>query len=143
MKKIIRLTEQDLVRLVRKIVKEQPDEKFDTPYNKEFMRNSKNKKTNTTNINTPTNFKAMATVEDDMVMEFSVINFTVDGDRVDMFIIDPVSKKRLYVTNFDGPIYDPSNSKVVYKNSIFQNVNKRNYNQIAKSKNIPVEFVME
>jgi hypothetical protein len=143
MKKTIRLTEQDLVRLVKKIIKEQPDEKFDTPYNKELMRNSQNLQKNTANINKPSNFKAEANVEDDMMMDFPVIEFTIDYDKVDMFIIDPVSKKRLYVTDFKGPIYDPSNSKTIYKNSYFTNINKQNYKQIAKSNNIPIGEILE
>ena len=38
MKKIIKLTESDLMNIVKRVLEEQPDEKFDTPYNKELMR---------------------------------------------------------------------------------------------------------
>jgi len=40
MKKIIKLTESDLINIVKRVLEEQPDEKFDTPYNKELMRNT-------------------------------------------------------------------------------------------------------
>ena len=40
MKKVIKLTESDLINIVKRVLKEQPEEKFDTPYNKELMRNA-------------------------------------------------------------------------------------------------------
>jgi hypothetical protein len=121
MKKIIRLTEQDLVKLVKKVVKEQ---------------SSLNKK--------PSNFKAYAHVEGDMVMEFPVVSFT-DGNRygegIVMNIIHPVNNKELYVKNFEGPIYDFTTKKMVYTSSDFSNINVKNYKQIAQSQNIPVSVM--
>jgi hypothetical protein len=38
MKKVIKLTESDLINIVKRVLEEQPDTKFDTPHNKEFMR---------------------------------------------------------------------------------------------------------
>lgn len=38
MKKVVRLSESDLNRIVRKVLNEQPDEKFDTPYNKKLLK---------------------------------------------------------------------------------------------------------
>lgn len=43
MGKVIRLTESDLVRIVNKVIWEQPDSKFDTPHNKELMRQQQSK----------------------------------------------------------------------------------------------------
>lgn len=40
MKKVIKLTESDLLNIVKRVINEQSDEKFDTPYNKELMRNT-------------------------------------------------------------------------------------------------------
>ena len=121
MRKIVRLTEQDLVKLVKKVVKEQ---------------SSLNKKTS--------NFKAYAHVEGDMVMEFPVVSFT-DGNRygagVVMNIIHPVNNKELYVKNFEGPIYDFTTKKMVYTSSDFSNINVKNYKQIAQSQNIPVSVM--
>ena len=48
MKKIIKLTESDLINIVKRVLEEQPDEKFDTLYNKEFMRNANKPITNYT-----------------------------------------------------------------------------------------------
>ena len=44
MKKVIKITESDLIRIVKRVLEEQPDEKFDTPYNKEFIRNGLSQK---------------------------------------------------------------------------------------------------
>jgi hypothetical protein len=38
MKKIIKLKESDLINIIKRVLNEQPDSKFDTPYNKELMR---------------------------------------------------------------------------------------------------------
>lgn len=48
MKKIIKLTESDLINIVKRVLEEQPDEKFDTPYNKELMRKANKPITNYT-----------------------------------------------------------------------------------------------
>jgi hypothetical protein len=40
MKKVIKLKESDLIRIVKRVLEEQPDNKFDTPYNKELMKNA-------------------------------------------------------------------------------------------------------
>jgi hypothetical protein len=40
MKKVIKLTESDLIKIVKRVLEEQPDEKFDTPYNKQLMKNA-------------------------------------------------------------------------------------------------------
>jgi hypothetical protein len=143
MKKIVKLTEQDLVRIIKKVIQEQPDSKFDTPYNKAFVSNSaKNKPTtNKPTTNKPTNFNATAVVEDDMYMEFPVVKFTVSGSNVKMFFNDDSyssGTKFLYVNNFGGPIYDTSTNKVIYRDSNFQNINNGNYKQISKSQNIPM-----
>jgi hypothetical protein len=37
MKKVIKLTETDLINIVKRVLNEQPDQKFDTPYNKGLM----------------------------------------------------------------------------------------------------------
>ena len=40
MKKIIRLTESDLTRIIKRVISEQPDSHFDTAYNKKFTRDN-------------------------------------------------------------------------------------------------------
>ena len=41
MKKIIRLTESDLTRIIKRVISEQiPDSRFETEYNKKFMRDN-------------------------------------------------------------------------------------------------------
>lgn len=137
MKKIVKLTESDLVRIIKKIVKEQPDSKFDTPYNKGFLSNSaKNSATNK-----PTNFRAKATVNGDSYGEFPVVKFTVSGSNVKMFFIfkDYYDKEKLlYVNNFQGPIYDANTNKIEFAEADFNNINNQNYKQISKSQNIPI-----
>ena len=83
--------------------------------------------------NVLSNFKAEANVEDDMVMQFRVKGLSyIDGD-VGMTIEDPTTKKDLIVWNFQGPIRDSQTNKVVYKRSVFKNINKNNYQQIART----------
>ena len=83
--------------------------------------------------NVLSNFKAEANVEDDMVMQFRVKGLSyIDGD-VGMTIEDPTTKKDLIVWNFQGPILDSQTNKVVYKRSVFKNINKNNYQQIART----------
>lgn len=120
MKKVIRLTEQQLANIVKKVVDSQK---------------------NQINYNKPTNFKAEAIVEDDMLMEFPVVKLNVSGSNVKMFFNDVSlgsGKRLLYVNNFEGPIYDASTNKIAYRDSFFQNIGKQNYKQISKSQNIPV-----
>lgn len=38
MKKVIKLTESDLIKIIKRVMVEQPDEKFDTPYNKKMIK---------------------------------------------------------------------------------------------------------
>ena len=90
--------------------------------------------------NTVSSFKAEATVEDDMMMEFTVVNFHYGGFGVTMFIKDPVSGKELNVKNFKGPIFE--GTKQVYRDSYFSNINSKNWKTIAKQNNIPVSEVM-
>ena len=42
MKKVIKLTESDLINIVKRVLEEQPDEKFDTPYNKKMIKDFNN-----------------------------------------------------------------------------------------------------
>jgi len=83
--------------------------------------------------NALSNFKAEANVEDDMVMQFRVKGLSYIDGEVGMTIEDPTTKKDLIVWNFQGPIRDGETNKVVYKRSIFKNINKNNYEQIART----------
>jgi hypothetical protein len=113
MKKIVRLTEQDLVTLVKKVIKEQSN-----------------------------NFKAQATVEGDMVMEFPVVKFKeFSANDVEMTILDPVSKEQLVVVNFMGKITINGKNRVKYTDSYFSNISLKNWNQIASKYKIPVLVV--
>jgi len=84
--------------------------------------------------NVLSNFQAEANVEDDMVMQFRVkgLNKYING-KVGMTIEDPTTKKDLIVLNFQGPIRDVQTDKVVYNRSEFKNINKNNYEQIART----------
>ncbi len=83
--------------------------------------------------NVLSNFKAEANVEDDMVMQFRVKGLSYIDGEVGMTIEDPTTKKDLIVWNFQGPIRDSQTNKVVYKRSVFKNINKNNYEQIART----------
>jgi hypothetical protein len=93
--------------------------------------------------NSSSSFKADATVEDDMVMEFPVIKFHYDNNGVEMFIKD--GNKTLYVsssdTEFKGPIFDAQSDKEIYTDSIFTNIDTTNWKAIAKKHNIPVSKI--
>ena len=93
--------------------------------------------------NSSSSFKADATVEDDMVMEFPVIKFHYDNNGVEMFIKD--GNKTLYVsssdTEFKGPIFDAQSDKEIYTDSIFANIDTTNWKAIAKKHNIPVSKI--
>ena len=105
MKKVIRLTESDLVRLVKRIINEEE--------------------------NMSSNFKAEANVEDDRLMSFPVISLSDVSGNVRMTIQDPSDKSELYVNNFKGPIYDKKTNKVRYTRCWFNNIDKSNYSAIA------------
>lgn len=114
MTKVVRLTEQDLVRLIKKVIKE--------------------------DITAPNTFKARATVEEDMVMEFPVTKFIVFPSGIWMVMTDPQTKKSILVQNFGGKIHNSRPfSEIVYTDSSFSNINSKNYQQIAKQYNIPIE----
>ena len=93
--------------------------------------------------NSGSSFKADATVEGDMVMEFPVIKFHYDNNGVEMFIKD--GNKTLYVsssdTEFKGPIFDAQSDKEIYTDSIFTNIDTTNWKAIAKKHNIPVSKI--
>jgi hypothetical protein len=111
MKKIIRITESELISLVKEIIKEESQ--------------SANK------------FKAEGVVDGNKRMSFPVTEMSyVDGD-VNMNMIDPISKEKLYVVNFRGPIYNAKNTVTKYRNVNFTNINIKNYSQIAKQFGIP------
>ena len=66
-------------------------------------------------INGVSSFKAKATVEDDMMMEFPIVEFSYGGFGVTMFIKHPTNGKLLNVENFEGPIFE--GSKQVFRDS--------------------------
>jgi|688.fasta_scaffold322426_3 hypothetical protein len=87
----------------------------------------------------PSSFKAEATVEGDMVMEFPVVDINYNkGGYVDMRIKDPINGDILFVQNFEGPIFKAENSSKKYKSSYFTNINTKNWKTIAKQNKIPV-----
>ena len=91
----------------------------------------------------PISFKAEATVEGDMVMEFPVVDINYSkGGYVDMRIKDPINGDILFVQNFEGPIFKAENSSKKYKSSYFTNINTKNWKTIAKQNNIPVSEIM-
>lgn len=113
MKKVVKLTEQDLVRLVKKIIKE--DVK---------------------------GYLTTANVEGDMVIEFYVNAFNVTLSGIYMMITEVSTGKKYYVKSkgdyFGGPIYDRTLKNIAYKDSDFGEITPKNYKQIAKQNNIPV-----
>lgn len=97
-------------------------------------------------ISKPTSsYKVNATVEDDMVMEFPVVKFHYGSGGVDMVIKD-YDGKLLNVhnsgTEFKGPIFDIQSGKKKYTDSIFPDINTKNWKTIAKQHNIPMIEVM-
>ena len=127
MKKIIRLTESDLINLVNRVIKEQSvvgAPNMGTISKSNTVSNSK--------------FKAQATVEDDMIMEFPVVKFHYDASGVDMFFKE--GNVLLNVHNFEGPIFKGLSKK--YIDSYFSNIDSKNWKSIAKKYNIPVSEVM-
>jgi hypothetical protein len=92
--------------------------------------------------NSGSSFKAEATVEGDMVMEFPVVDIHYSkGGYVDMRIKDPIDGDILFVQNFEGPIFKAENSSKKYKSSYFTNINTKNWKTIAKQNNIPVSEI--
>jgi len=122
-KNTIRLTEQDLVRLVKRVIKEQAKAIHGVPLKKPGQPSKQ--------------FKAEGVVEDDMMMSFPVTQMSYVDGTVNMTMVDPVSKEKLYVINFRGPIYSGKNNTKKYRDVNFSNINMKNYSQIAKQFNIP------
>lgn len=86
-------------------------------------------------------FKAIATVEDDMMMEFEVLSMQGYGNDVTLTVVRPGKTQKLLVDVGGGPMYDALNpAKVVFRDSTFSNINKNNCGQIAKKYGI--EFAM-
>jgi hypothetical protein len=83
-------------------------------------------------------FKATAVVEDDMYMDFPVKDIQVVNGKVMMTFTDPTDNKLLFVIDFYGPIYDRKTKAKVYQDSSFQNINGKNYQQVAKTHGIPM-----
>lgn len=133
MKKIIRLTEGDLVNLVKRVIKEQNTNLSsfgDIPYNP--MQ---------TKLTEKSGFQTDAVVEGDMYMSFTVLGFIVKGNNIGMVIkedprLEP--KGTLIVYNFGGPIFDYNTKKQIYTDSMFRSINKNNFMKIANQNNIPV-----
>jgi hypothetical protein len=120
MKKIVKLTEGQLLDIIKQVIKES-----------EASIAAPNPQTTA-----PNQFKAQATVEGDMVMSFPVTGFSDIYGTITMEMIDPVSKEKLYVSNFRGAIYKENNTKK-YTQATFTNIGLKNYNDIWKKYNIP------
>lgn len=110
----MRLTEQELVKLVKKILKEDIGK-----------------------------FTTTATVEGDMVMEFKVDGFNVTASGVYMMVTDWKNKKYFVIgkrgeRSFGGPIYDRATKKIAFTDSYFGEITLNNYQKIAKQYGIPV-----
>ena len=112
MKKIVRLTESDLVRIVKRVLNEDQ----------------------------PSNLKVRAIVEGDMSMELKVTRFEeVDGGVTMYMDYYPRngSVEKLYVVNFKGPIYDEKTDKIRYTRSSFNDINKNNWGNFSSKYNVP------
>jgi hypothetical protein len=133
MKKIIRLTESDLINLVNRVIKEQSV--VGAPNMGMTKKIPNNKKL------ANSNFKAEATVEDDMLMQFPVIQIN-NYEVVEMFLKDPISGKVLLVKNFGGPIYAENGKTKIYRDSSFNNITSKNWRTIATKYKIPVSDMM-
>ncbi len=112
MKKVVRLTESDLVRLVKRVIYEQP---ILRPGMKQF--------------------EAEAYTEDDAITPYYVSKFVTSGSNVKMYL----ENNTLYSINFHGPLYDARTNKIVEPRAGFINVDEKNYKQIAKQYNIPLQ----
>jgi hypothetical protein len=119
MKKIVRLTENDLNRLVKRVINEMD--------------------------NVP-QFKATATVEGDMMMEFTVIEVSEISGYINLTLKDS-NGQILRVSSpknksfIGGPIYDNKTNKTVYRDSYFNNINQKNIMNIIDNNKIP--FTMD
>lgn len=113
MKKIVRLTESDLVRIVRRVLNEDQ----------------------------PSNLKVRAVVEGDMFMEFKVTRFAEVDGTVTMYMdfYDSLNRKveKLYVVNFKGPIYDEKTNKIKYRSSSFNDIDKNNWGDLGWKYKVP------
>jgi hypothetical protein len=114
MSKVVRLNEQELVKLVKKILKEDTGR-----------------------------FTTTAVVEDDMLMKFTVNAFNVGASGVYMMMTDYQNKKCYVICkrgsdSFMGPIYDRASKKIAFTDSSFEDIDLKNYQQIAKQNGIPI-----
>ena len=87
---------------------------------------------------TYSNLEYIIVVEDDMYMDFPVKDIQVVNGKVMMTFTDPTDNKLLFVIDFYGPIYDRKTKAKVYQDSSFQNINGKNYQQVAKTHGIPM-----
>lgn len=134
MKKTIKLTEGDLVNLVKKVIKEQNPQygSFgDNPYNPLQIKLAKN-----------SGYETNATVEDDMYMTFLVLGFILKGNKIGMVIKEKEQglypQKLMIVYNFGGPILDYNTKKQIFTDSSFGSIDENNFMKIAKQNNIPI-----
>ena len=118
MKKIIKLTENDLIKLVKKVIQEQ---------------NMGNK-----------GLEISATVEGDMSMTFRVLEFVIQNGKIGMVLKHkdaPLGKdpnRVLVVYNFGGPIFDKKTGQKIYTDVSFGNIGSDNFMNLAKQNGIPV-----
>lgn len=134
MKKIIRLTENDLIKLVNRVINEQNTQygSFgNNPYNPLQIQ-----------LNTNSKFETDANVEEDMLMTFIVLGFIVKENKVGMVIKEKdfltATESLKIVYDFSGPIFDYNTKKQIYTDSYFGYVNRNNFMKIASQNNIPV-----
>jgi len=124
MKKLVRLTESDLVRLVKKVIKEQT---------RLMDQNSKGP-----------SFVIQGNVEGDMVMKFDVYQFMVQGNKIGMVMKEKFTplgedkNRTLIVYDFGGPIFDAKTNKRVFTDVDFDSIGPNNYMSLAKKNGVPV-----
>jgi hypothetical protein len=115
MKKTVRLTENDLTKIVKRVINE---------------------------MDSASSVKVMAIVEGDMYMEFTIIegsevdgyiNLTLKDSKGNTLRVSSPTKG----TYIGGPIYDNRTNKMVYKKSRFENINQRNIMDIFNKNKIP------
>lgn len=130
MGKIVRLTESDLVRLVKKVIKEQNTQygSFgNNPYNPLMDQNLKGP-----------HFEIDATVEGDMLITFDVYGFIVQNGKVGMIMKEQGDETSLIVYNFGGPIFDKKTNNKVYTDVSFGTIGPDNYMSMAKKNGVSV-----